>query len=298
MENNLNNQIYYLKNEVNNISVEVQNEMQQQASLLADSAWEYGKADFITNEIELICKVMPKEYSPQKTTATLQVANKEYPMTLENGVYTATVKIPLVQQTTVLNVFFETDEVIRTEKIDWNISPRYDYLPLIYGRFEGSNTSQQGLDGSSFHYEGTVRITVEGKQNDNKIQSLTLIEVLDGKEIGRTPIDMGKKAQHEYAENEQAVYEEAFDSYEAGTYYYPLDKEFEIPRNSSLELYVEGVDSYGLHYRALAEVFSVDESGNPCYNDDQWMLIGAEPSIYDEEGNLLFDIKEEYRLYK
>ena len=57
-------------------------------------------------------------------------------------------------------------------------------------------------------------------------------------------------------------------------FYHLLDKSFEIPDGSELELYIEMIDSYGLHYR-------VPLNYNRIYR-------GSDASIYDKDGNVLW----------
>lgn len=301
MERSMGYRLDQITQNVGNIEYNIGVSMKEQANLLALENWEYGDVDLASRTIKLYCELSPKEYSPEKTEAVLLCNNREYPMALSNGKYAAEISIPLCEDSVVESVVFKEDGTNRTQNLEWHLSPRYEYLPLVTARLCGSSTGSFVGDVYQYYNSGLVEIDVDQKENGNKIREINLISVLDGKETERIAVDLSYDAQTSYinkgqsgnsrdAMPDQSSYEKNGNS----RYYYYLDKNWkaEIPKGSVLELYAEAVDSYGLHYRALYDVCEIDEKGSQVQNTEKWWLIGAEPSIRDEKGNILYEVDE------
>lgn len=284
-ENNLNNQISYMENSVYDMSRNVNEKLEKEASLLAESHWRYGKLNPDTREVMLECVVTPKEYHPGNTTASIICNDVEYEMLLENGEYIAYVSIPLVEESSVTKVQLKEGDTVRAEALEWYISPRQEFLPEVYANYEGSTKNQVKEKSLSWTFDGELCIQVDHKGGMDTIEEAYLVEIFDGKETKRTKIPLKtealKKDRYDHAEVEG--YPEKF-----GTefFYHSLEKTFKVPFGSTLGLYVDVVDEYGLHYRAPFEGVQVDQKGGTeSINDLYW---GGEASIYDKDGNLLY----------
>lgn len=295
LENNLASQVSQVRNEVTGISSNINASLEEQASLLADSSWEYGDADYDARTVELVCSVSPKEYSSE-TAASILVGDTEHPMTLSNGAFTAHVSIPLFEETRVAKVMFREGDVSRTELLDWYLSPRYDYLLNVYADLSGSATGSP-KDGV-YHYQrsGVINIDVASKETTG-VKSITLVEVMDGKELGRTNIPLDNTAFFENYQGENGARPEparpvtqAVNSDPVGPFYYELERDYEIPYGSTWMLYIELEDSHGLVYRSIIDRQEISASGEPT-DDAYW--FGLEASIYDADGNVLYEPDED-----
>ncbi|MBQ6895771.1 MAG: hypothetical protein IJN69_01000, partial [Oscillospiraceae bacterium] len=125
LRNTMNNEYHMIQNSIDAISSNVRYEMEQAANLLSDSGWNTDGLNIEDKTATFSCYVVPKEYNPQKTAATLICNGTAYPMILQNGRYTAEITIPIFEESTVNNVQFTEDGTIRTQQLDWYINPRY-----------------------------------------------------------------------------------------------------------------------------------------------------------------------------
>lgn len=267
LSNNLTHRMSDVENSVQNISSKIYRQLEKEASLLADSAWSYGDVDLDTYTVEFQCSVSPKEYQPEVTKAVLLTGTGEYPMSLENGVYTVKADVPIFEESQVMTVQFHENGVIRTEALDWYLNPRYECLPTAYADFSG---------GSSFYMEDVIRIldmdgelniNLESKGGKYKAEKFYLLQYIDGKEISREELSMEQES--------------------AQCYYLPWQRKFEVPFGCTYAIYVEVVDNLGLRHRIQMEGKTLDEEGEVVEDERDWWLYG-EGSLYDAKGNPLY----------
>ena len=74
-----------------------------------------------------------------------------------------------------------------------------------------------------------------------------------------------------------------------------IDREFNIPFGSTLELLAEVVDGNGLRYRVVLEHWTVSENGEDV-DDDLFGVRDLLEQILDADGNVLYEVDEtDYR---
>ena len=129
--------LYAVERTVNSVPDTVRRAMEEEASLLSGSGWEYGDMDLETGTASLLCTVTPKEYRAGITRAVLTLRDREYPMAEENGRFSAQAEIPLFEDSSGARVVFSEGDVRRTEEQDWGFSPRHSLLPYVYGFYSG-----------------------------------------------------------------------------------------------------------------------------------------------------------------
>ncbi len=285
VQSSLNAQMGDVNSTVRNTYSNIDSLLKKQASLLSGSGYEYGGLNTDKMTVELSCSVTPREFSPAGTTAVLVLNGREYPMTLKSGAFSVTLALPLFVQNEIPKVQFAEGGVLRTEALDWILTPRYEFLPNVFASLSGSASGRNSL-----RRKGTVDINVDGASS-LEIKSISLIGVLDGKEINRTSIKPNENADIQgYIPAEPAP---PVDITSSGRVYhgsYELDETYEIPNGSTHELYIEVVDGYDLHYRVLIDRFIVDKNGNPGRDENEWMWRGTEADICDASGNILYGI--------
>ena len=71
-----------------------------------------------------------------------------------------------------------------------------------------------------------------------------------------------------------------------------IDRGFDIPFGSTLELLAEVVDGNGLHYRVVLEHWSVNENGENI-EDDLFGVRDLFEQIRDADGNILYETNED-----
>jgi len=294
---------------VSYIPEEIHRALEEEANLLAASDWEYGKIDVKNRTAEVVCTIVPKEYAPDSTEAALIVNGEEALMIYGDGQYTASITLPLFAESRIEQVMFNDGGTIRTQSLDWHISPRYEALLSSYAGMSGSAKGTPGQSAYTWDVEHSVHINVE-KKGGFAIQSVELVEMLDGKEIGRLPVDLSEVAQRTYAEAASKAGEAIPENVTSGSggdssasdsgsasYLYYLDKTYQIPNGSELIIYVDVVDGNGLRYRSFAEGMAIGADGQPndAAIDHRRMFAFAEPIwIFDETGDVIYTIEEEY----
>ena len=206
LENHLNNSISMLQSNQSAALSRMQELMEQEASILTQTNFSLDELDLADKTFVLSGSVTPKEHQPGVTEAFLTVNGKAYPMELANGTYTIQLDLPVFEDARVEKVEFREDDVIRTETLDEQWSPRYELLPSVHGRLGGSGRGTAANGVYTWHREGEVRINVEGKGQVIDVRSVTLVEELDGVEVGRTeiPLTSTESTQRKNAKEEPA----------------------------------------------------------------------------------------------
>lgn len=296
MENRLNSSISNVQSNQSNAIAYMQQLMEKEASILTHTDFSLGELDLANKTFVFSGSVTPKEHQPGVTEAFLTVNSKAYPMQLANGVYTIQLDLPLFEEARVDKVEFHEGDVIRTETLDKQWSPRYELLPQINGRLSGSGRGSAANGVYTWHREGEIRVSVEGKGQTIDVRSVVILEVLDGVEVGRTEIPLtSTKSNRNEEPAPEPVPESGFTVRGSETFYHEIDRDFNIPYGSTLELVVEVVDGNGLRYRTVLEHWSVNEKGENV-DDDLMGLRDLFEKILDADGNILYEVDEaDYR---
>ena len=296
MENRLNSSISNVQSNQSNAIAYMQQLMEKEASILTHTDFSLGELDLANKTFVFSGSVTPKEHQPGVTEAFLTVNRKAYPMQLANGVYTIQLDLPLFEEARVDKVEFHEGDVIRTETLDKQWSPRYELLPQINGRLSGSGRGSAANGVYTWHREGEIRVSVEGKGQTIDVRSVAILEVLDGVEVDRTEIPLtSTKSNRNEEPAPEPVPESGFTVRGSETFYHEIDRDFNIPYGSTLELAVEVVDGNGLRYRTVLEHWSVNEKGENV-DDDLMGLRDLFEKILDADGNILYEVDEaDYR---
>lgn len=88
LNTNFTSQINIVRDSINNISWSVNDSLEQQASILSDAVWEYGKIDLEKRTAEVEVTITPKEYDTN-THAYVSAGTQSFPLTLNNGSFAA-----------------------------------------------------------------------------------------------------------------------------------------------------------------------------------------------------------------
>lgn len=190
MENRFNSSISTMQSNQSAAINHMQSLMEKEASILTYTDFSLGEMDLTNKTFVLKGNVTPKEHQPRVTEAFLTVNGNAYPMALANGTYTVQVDLPLFEEARVDKVEFHEGDVIRTETLDEQWSPRYRFLPQVSGRLSGSGRGSAANGVYTWHREGEARINVEGKGPIVDVRSVALVEMLDGVEVARTEIPL------------------------------------------------------------------------------------------------------------
>ena len=292
LRNDLNNNLSMMRSDHSAAISYMEELMAKEASILTDTQFSLGALNIADRTFMLSGSVTPKEHQPGVTEAFLTVNGKAYPMQLANGVYTIQLDLPLFEEARVDKVEFHEGDVIRTETLDKQWSPRYELLPQINGRLSGSGRGSAANGVYTWHREGEIRVSVEGKGQTIDVRSVAILEVLDGVEVGRTEIPLtSTKSNRNEEPAPETVPESGFTVRGSETFYHEIDRDFNIPYGSTLELVAEVVDGNGLRYRTVLEHWSVNEKGENV-DDDLMGLRDLFEKILDADGNILYEVDE------
>ena len=296
LRNDLNNNLSMMRSDHSAAISYMEELMAKEASILTDTQFSLGALNIADRTFMLSGSVTPKEHQPGVTEAFLTVNGKAYPMQLANGVYTIQLALPLFEEARVDKVEFHEGDAIRTETLDKQWSPRYELLPQINGRLSGSGRGSAANGVYTWHREGEIRVSVEGKGQTIDVRSVAILEVLDGVEVDRTEIPLtSTKSNRNEEPAPEPVPESGFTVRGSETFYHEIDRDFNIPYGSTLELVAEVVDGNGLRYRTVLEHWSVNEKGENV-DDDLMGLRDLFEKILDADGNILYEVDEaDYR---
>lgn len=263
----LRSQIQSLEGRINGIYNEVDEMLEQEASLLTYSDWNIASIDVKAETATVYVSITPKEYQAGMTEAVLQVGSQEYPMTMEDGSYRAEIETALFDSCEIDAVVLRDSTYTRTEHLGWSIHPRFDMLPDVYANMGGNWSYGYGDSYNTMKCDGDIQIHIESKGDLAEIKSVHLVEILDGKVQKRTPVSADEYGQYtiEYKETYKAEF------------------------GSCFEIAAEVVDQYGLVYRCTVNHWDTDKEGKLA-DDSDWLGYGAD--IYNKDGKLLYSERQ------
>lgn len=261
----LQHRVQSLESQINSIYREVDEMLETEASLITFEEWKITSMDVEGETANIKVTITPKEYQEGVTEAVLQVGNQECPMTMKDGSFRAEVETALFDNCQIESMVMRDGSQVRTEYLGWSIHPRYDMLPDVSAHLNGKwSFGPRGKDYCTAACDGTVQINIDSKGEMAEIQSVHLLEVLDGEVQERTEIPAD----------------------ENGMYTAECKKNYELPFGARFELVAEVVDQYGLVYRCIAERWQSDKDGQLIDDDMNW--IGRSAAVYNQDGKLLF----------
>lgn len=262
LRSSLSGQISTVNSLVSDIYSNVDSKLKNEASLITASGYDYEELDVENGLVNMRIHITPKQYSPDKTEASVYINENKYEMTLLNGDFVLDFKVPIFEDSTVSKIVFTEDGIIKTESLDWYFSPVYEFIPTVDAFLSGSWHHGNGYDMS-----GTIEVDINAPLS--KITKTLIVEKLDGKVENKESIDMKFDNTNEY--------------YTHG--YYEISKVLDVPKGSTYELYLAIEDESGLVYVSRLDRYELDSNGNVVDNNDN-MYKSAD--IYDKEGNLLY----------
>lgn len=287
---NFNNRISQMQNEIQGIYANVDQMLEEQASIISSEEYTYGKLDIENHAVELICSVTPKEYSAENTKAEIYINGNAYPMAYSNGGFSAVVSIPLFKENKIEKIVFTEGDTVRTQETVQYFSPRHEYLPYISISFAGSYSNKTKNKTYIAEVNGNLDICIYGQTEGLEIASLDFVEVVDGVEVSRKPISSFESA-HPLKESGfgwesvTAVPDMSSGNAEID-YSVSLVKNFEIPFGKYMIVYVEMKDNNGLVYLCNLFTRSISDNGNLLSNNS--IEGSGSADIYTADGKLLY----------
>ena len=275
---------YYsqLQSGISDISSSVSAQLEQQQSLLAQTDHTYGAVNAETGTIALHYTLVPKEYTPGVTRATLQIGDASAAMEYENGVYSAVIDLPIFAESADGIVTLQDGNTLRTQALNEYFSPQYQAIPDIYIARTGS-TEYSTSDGVLTVTEKQPLIFTFDANDPPDIQSITLTAELNGAEIDRIPVDLSQSGQADLANNKLWQDSSDFpDIFSTDTYCAVLEQEYQVPAGQNLRIYADVELKNGLLCRMLTDAADADENGNAfdSSDDDVMYFFGRPRYVY------------------
>ena len=273
MKSNTGNQLSSIQTNINNSYSYIEETLKKEASIVSNAEWEFGKMDIEARTVEVKAYVIPKEYQPDVTQAFFLCDDEEVAAEYNNGRYEVIMEVPLFKDVNIPSVFLKENETIRTENLDWVFNPRNELLPLVYAYNAGSvgfGKSKDKENTGTWIFSGDLDIDIVAKDREEfEVEKAEIIRYIDGKEVERIDI----------LSNNMIVNDR---------FSYDWNPTCEIPYGSTQDIFAEVTMHCGLVYRAQISCCGMDEQGNPM--KDNGILGSMEASIYDTEGNLLYNV--------
>lgn len=261
----LNSEISQLGSNINSIYSNVDEQLKKEASLISGMDYSVGTPNADMKTVPVMITVVPKTVTNDiklsveidGTITTLERKGNEFSGTIDVGLFEDYGQYPLLT--------IESSKDIKTEYLeDMNIGNMFDdYLPRLNPRI--SSSSQVGS--TSLHIDGNIDLNIVSadKNPSANFTSITLVEKLNGEEVGREDI------------TDKVL--------EADMYYkakYVKTLEIENYNEYDFRVYIIAVDNFGYTHEVLAG----------CWLNDQMeaMLENVLDNeiIYDKDGNMLW----------
>ena len=284
LQNNIANMQSVLRGDIQNISINVQNSVEEGNNLLSASSYTLENPNLDSGTVDLNCIVTLKEFEPDGTTAVITCNEQDYPMELKKGDFVAKFPVSIFEDSQVTQVSFTKDGVVRTQALDWYISPRDRFAPSMHAQFSGTSTGTvSGANTYNIHKKGTLSVTVEQKGGlDYNVDQLDLIRYINGEEAER--IDLLSEAPKEGTAYFGKAPSAAIMSEDPFELQMDIDSNFNCPFGSTMILMVEMSDGSGFIHRTILDEAKISDNGQW---DSSGLWHGNEGNIYDSEGNLL-----------
>lgn len=282
LNTNLNSQISIVRESINSISWNVKDSLEQQASILSDAAWEYGKFDIEKRTAEVEVTITPKEYDTN-THAYVSAGTRSFPLELKNGSFVGVLELPMFQETYLDKVRFVEGNDTRTEKLDWCFAPMNEALPSVYADLSLRYSQATVKDGKCpVNLNGDLNINIDGA-NGVEIKSIVLT-VSDGKnDIMRKDITNEVSSDRDGSMTPEAALSMA--SGESRYFYYSVNEDLALESNNKYTVYCELIDANELCYRSELLELNVDDKSASLGDVTD---CGSRASVYDSKGNLLY----------
>ncbi len=260
----LSSEINQVNNNINSIYNNVDEKLKKQASILSGVNYDIGKINNDNETVPVSLKVVPKNLSDDmeisvktgdETTALVRKGN-EFTATINVGLFIGYEEFPLLT--------INSSKGTQTEYLeDVDLSYQFDkYFPTLEADIQGSSTTYRD---SSAHINSTFNVDIQKYGNDSDVTftKITLVEMLNGEEIGRKDItDKVTEADISYTEK--------------------YEKDIDISDGYDLRLYIIAENSLGYTHEVLAG----------CWMDDKTEAmietVLDNEIIYDKNGNMLW----------
>lgn len=289
------------------VDAQIQDLLNEQQNVFHSVEFTYGEIHMDRNTVDVCITAIPKKFSEESSAVTATVNGQEVPLTIQNGVFQAMTELDLFGESRISDIRVKDHGSVEIQQLDWSVFPQNKVLLQFKVEHTGSDESEKNDGKMNWMSDSLFEVTAYSER-PFKIQSMELVEELNGKEIGRIPADLSPEAQKKYAEhglragpNEaMAVPEQVAPIDEGDT---PLEdtateaslclyisKTYELSPGDSLIRFLELTDDLGFRYRCFADCCVVTESlkrDSAAESDLECQYQGIPYTVYDKDGKLI-----------
>jgi transcriptional regulator with XRE-family HTH domain len=288
MRNEVNN-LQYQVNTVNgsvqsqlgDLTDRIENILEKQNSIVADSSVEILETDLRNNRIVLLLRAAPKSYTDGMVAEFYLEGSDFDPMTVPGTLtagnfFEAKTEIPFSDLYR-CSVRFTANGEIKTQLLDLPVSNiKETFQPDLWAHYIGS---MQGVRPGSLYeseqvgpgikFDGSVEInwatkSIDGTENLPVSGELTVCA--DGEKVLSRPLTFDSKDSAAYPNNWSV----------------PLQETFPCAPGDTVEIWLRMEDSYGIRYDCLVQRFTINNEYNPDIDMDS-MLNGISKTTYPWE---------------
>ena len=304
LEDNIDRRMQGIEERVDNKINEL---LSEQQNVFHDVEFTYGEIHLDRKTVDVLITAVPKAYSEGTSEACATVNGQEVPLILQNGVFKCTVVLNLFEESLISDIRINNQGTVEIQELNRGMTPWYSVLLQANADYTGSETTEKE-DGKLQWITNDLFTVNAYSERPFNIQSMVLVEELNGKEIGRVIADLSPEAQKEYAEhalragsNEvMAVPEQVAPLVDGSTppdgkvtdetlcLYVP--KSYELSAGDTLIRYLEIQDDLGFRYRRFLDCCVVNEYLKR-ESDAEYDLERQNEEkffhVYDENGKLI-----------
>lgn len=255
-----------LRDQINSIYGNVDEQLKKQASLLTESSFTLGKLDVKTQMVPVTIRIMPKEISDDMQIM-VELDGNQAEFVKEGSHYAATVPAGLfITENAYPVVKITSGGVTKTEQLEemWLGELWGKWFPTL--RAEDTTGRKDFKDGTLVFDTQTL---IEWHYNDDSpvsFETFALITEINGEEIKR--VDITEKVKNE-------------DGFEEGIVALEFTDSYEVVEGDAVSVYVAAEDTFGYIHKSLAHYWK--KSGGAVAE----AVYGGE-SIYDKQGNMVY----------
>jgi hypothetical protein len=246
-----------LRNEINDIYLNVDEKLKKQASILDSYDLKLGdKLNPKNFTVPVTVTITPKQYS-DNLKVSLQLNDILMPMEKDKASFKVDANAYIFDDLKV-KVILEEDGVQKTETLEEYNNLQYKYILDVMAGFNGSSEFKSNI----YEYDGEVNVNYFGSQ-DNNIEEVSITTEVNGNVIDEESAD---------ASNHINV---------------QVQDKLELKAGEKFALYVNTKDKYGLTYKYIVLFYKASENDEEIRSYPE--LAGNNlVEISDEDGNVLW----------
>lgn len=267
LQNSMHNQYQQIMNQVESIYDNVDQQLNEEASLLSGVEAEYGELNLNDHTIDVTVKLVPKLIS-EETKVQLSINGRSTEMSRTGNTFTGTIPVDIYNAGEQILMTIETNDGTQTQYLP---DIRTDYLwegkipSLYYCDISGNGTFTEG----KYTLNATIDLNCSPVEDTPgvRFEKFVLVTELNGEEINREDI------------SEDVL---NYQSYPHGVYWRDeYQMECEAQEGDELAIYVEATDSLGYIHRRLLHFWNEQ-------NGAMAEAVDASEYIYDPNGVQIF----------